>query len=152
MATGGTLNRLPFVLHGVSEGLSGNAILKALIGGGMGMRRQDFYRLVGVARAYAETAPSVASLPAAGSIADVAVPRPSRMPGRFISNTFLAVQNTETGFFEPRWVTVTSQDALTRDEVELLAVDAFEGDEDSSGSHRVRGVSLVGVWLGQAAG
>lgn len=151
MASGGLLNRLPFVLKGVSDGLSGGAILRGLRAEGMGMRTQDFYRMVATARAWVETSPTVAALGAEGMASSVAVARESRLSGRFMAVNFLTVRDLETGYLEPRWVTVTSGEDLTRDEIERLAVDSFESEETSISGYRVVGVSLTGVWLGEGA-
>lgn len=152
MAAGGVLNRLPFILRGMSDGLSGASILRGLRDSGLGVRTQDFYRMVGQARSFLESAPAVAELPAWGQLSQVAVERASRQPGSYMGSVALMVQDVETKAYETRWVTVATVEDLTRDETERTAVDAFEEDETSLSGYRVVGASLTGVWLGVQPG
>lgn len=135
-------------MSGIAQGLSGRSILQGLRDAGLGVRTQDFYRIVGVARSYFASAPETAALDQGGMVSSVAVERPSTLSGSYISTVALTVRNLDTGTYEPRFVTVTSLDDLSRGEVERAAMDAYQSSDKYTGDYAVAGASLVGVWLG----
>lgn len=133
--SGSAREALPFIVHGVSRGLSANSIGAALQAGGMGIRRSNLLTLVRAIRGTMDTAAIYQGL--AG---DVIPPSYIFHPAAtFMRNPFayilrVVVSNNITGLMGTRNITVSSPTALSNDQIadyaeEILLAEASAYNE-----------------------
>jgi len=128
--TGGATEALPFIIHGVSRGLTANAIGRALSLGGMGIRRGNLLTLVRAYRGTFESAQAQRAMPAD------AIPLPSLFfpSATFMKNPFAYVlrvtqQNNITGLLGTRHLTVSSPHALSNSQIAEYAEEIMAAAE-----------------------
>lgn len=125
--TGGAKAALPFIIHGVTQGLSANAIGEALSEAGLGVRRAS---LLAAVRGVRESL--IGAEVQRGLRADV-LPDPSLFRGSltFMQRPFayqvrVYGQNAMTGAEETRMITVSSESVLTNETLEQYVSDVLE--------------------------
>lgn len=129
--TGGARTALPFIISGVSQGLSANAILTQLQAGGMGINRSNLLTLVRAVRGNLGTA-AVYNKLSAPEIPPSYIFTPS---ATFMRNPFAYVlkvtqQSNLTGLYGTRNITISSPNALSNEQIEEYAEEIF-ADSDS---------------------
>jgi len=117
----------PFVKRAVSEGLSANAALKAWRESGGAIRRQTFLDLYRTVKGVEQAGARLRNLPLHSR------PNPDRLPPavhpilrRYSFEVRLRGVDSYTGETVERYITVSSNDLLTRREIELKAEEAVE--------------------------
>src|SRR6187551_727125 len=128
---GSYANRYGHILRGISEGLSGAAILRELRSAGLGLRTQTFYRLVGQARTEVSARSVMAQL-GPNEVPDAsAIPTwPSAVKTGFAHIVSFASRDDVTGQVTIQRVTVRSDSVMTRAAAEAAAFDVFSSNED----------------------
>ena len=116
------------MLRGVQEGLSGARMLSTLREFGIGIRRQDFYRLWGqatsvVAEAGAEPTRPLELAPTLSEITPVAA-GPRAEPG-VIQTVRLVYNESVTGNLRTVYYSTKSDEGMTRQEAVNAAIDAY---------------------------
>jgi hypothetical protein len=120
--TGRARQALPFIISGVSQGLSANAIAQALTAGGMGMRRSRLLKIVQAARGNFATATIYRNTPAAEVPPSyIFFPSTTLMENPFAYILRVTERNTVTGLLGTRHITVSSPVALSNDQIEAYA-------------------------------
>lgn len=144
---GSTANRYPFVLKGVSEGLSGRQILGALREQGMGLRTQTFYRWLGQAKQELAAEPGIVGLesdqyPATDDIA--AWPTTTGREG-YLHIVEYSTKNRITGEVETKTISIFNDELLTRGEAESTAEEIIRSNEAEYPEYQTLGWSLTAV-------
>lgn len=133
-----------FIAKGLNQGMSGNQILGALSEGGLGIRRQTFYGILGEVRASMGRAGEIASLD------------PESIPGANLFTTWrqapegMNVYQIDVHVVDPNFGTVTapysviSSTELTAGEAISQALDVYTTNADKYGQ-RILGGMLVGL-------
>lgn len=133
-----------FISAGVKQGLSGNAILGALREGGLGIRTQSFYEILGEVRA---------SVGRAGDIANL---NPETIPGDEMFSVWrqapegMNLYQIDMHVIDPTYGAITapfsvaSSENLTVEQAIGRAMDVFTTNADKYGQ-RVLGGMLVGL-------
>jgi hypothetical protein len=140
----------PIVQQGINEGLSGNAMLSAIKGAGLGIRRSSFLDLVGGVRAAALAAPDVAAmsldqLPTAEQIVNWRGGKAGTYLYR--TNVFTRERDDLGNFhFEQKSWDIQSSSLLTPQEVNDQVTDQFNANTDDYPAELL-GVTLRGVYL-----
>lgn len=116
------------MLRGVQEGLSGQRVLSLLQEFGLGMRRQQFYRLYGqatrvVAEAGEEPTRPLAEVPTLGETAPVAA-SPRAEPG-VIQTVRLIYREAVTGNLREVYHSTKTASGISRQEAINAAIDAY---------------------------
>lgn len=130
--TGGARTALPFIVSGVSQGLSANAISGLLQQGGMGINRQKLLTLVRTVRGNLGTAAIYNKL-SAPEIPPSYIFTPS---ATFMRNPFAYVlrvtqRSTLTGLVGTRMITLSSPSALSNEQIADYAEDVFLQSESN---------------------
>ena len=144
---GSTANRYPLVLKGVTEGLSGNQILRQLRDAGLGLRTQTFYRWLGQAKAELSANLDVVGLeshqrPPRSAIS--AWPTTTDREG-YLHIVEYTTKSRITGFTETKTISVFSKELLTRGEAEATAAEIIRENEAEYPEFQTLGWSLTAV-------
>lgn len=109
---------IPFVLHGISAGLSGNAILGHLVSGGMGIRRQEGLRAIRLLRSVATPPPGTPRV-GLGEVPEAELFKWSAFPTRrlFTYHAQVVGEHPVTGQIVSEWVSISSDVALSNDAI-----------------------------------
>jgi hypothetical protein len=139
----------PFIVRGVREGLSSNAIGRLLSESGFGIRRQTLLDLV---RAQKGVQTAGAAL---RFLRQNAIPNPNRLPEAlttirraFSFTVEVRGRSLETDERVTQHVTVTTDRLLTRREIEELAGEAVERAGDRYGFEQEEAVLIGGLKAG----
>lgn len=136
-----------FIRQGVRRGLSGNAIIGALRAGGLGGRNEQLRTAIRYARELLQNEQFIRSLDPR-TVLDERILKESAttLRRRFSYLAEVEGKNLQTGQRIIQRITVSSDDALTRAEIEQAAEDIVMGDEDRY-SMEVTAVGFQsGVW------
>lgn len=129
--TGSARTALPFIISGVSQGLSANSILSALQAGGIGIRRANLLTLVNAYRgtfAAAELQRGVP--PSAVPPASLFSPAATFMKNPFAYVLSVTQQNNITGAVGTRHITISSPTALSNDQIAEYAEEIMASAEN----------------------
>jgi len=125
--TGGAAAALPFIVHGVTAGLSANAIGEALQEAGLGVRRNSLLAAVRGVRESLTGAELVKGL-GASELPDPSIFRGSytfmQRPFAYVVQVFGT--NATTGAEETRNITISSEEVLSNDDIEQYVGDILE--------------------------
>lgn len=115
---GGAREALPYIVHGVSAGLSANRIGQALAEAGLGIRRSNLLTLVRAYQGTFEAAGIQRGLPSnALPPSYIFFPSATFMKNPFAYILKATVQNNITGLVGTRSITVSSPTALTNEQI-----------------------------------
>lgn len=143
----GTANIYPFVSSGLREGLSGAAILRSMRSAGLGLRTQDFYRILGEAKAEFSAESVIESLephqyPPTSEIGTWGAAPGNKGYMHIVNFTRL---DRVTHLPETSAVVIKSPDLLTRGEAEATAQEILEANERKYPDKRVISFNLSAV-------
>lgn len=157
MATPVWNEQLSLMVAGAAQGMSGQAVLSELREAGLGIRRQQFYRLWGTARTMAAEAgfeptrpmdqkPDLATIP----------PVATRQAEGYLQTVRLVYREDMTGQQRVVYHNTKSENLITRQEAVDAAIAAYTGTPSSEGQTLIAAVHtsaihLVPVQLGDAA-
>ena len=123
--------QLSFMISGASQGLSGNQVISALREGGLGIRRQQFYRLWGTAQAIAREAGLEPTRPLSESPNLTQVPPvATRQAEGYLHTVRLVYRERMTGNQRVVYHNTKSDQLLTRQEAIDQAIAAYEGHSE----------------------
>lgn len=138
------LRALPGISSGIARGLTDNQILTALQNAGQGYRRTDFLRDVAAIRGVDQASARLSRM--AGSH----YPDPSRLPfaltkqlREYSFRVKVSGYNPETGQAEDRYFSISTNDLLTRDEIESIAL-GHAANQDNYAPFEPESVELEG--------
>lgn len=116
----------PFILHGLSAGLSANSILSSLTAGGLGVRRQTGLRLISALRQNYGY-PSYLRGSKAGLYPPPSAFRPAAYPTKSRYTYVFRVTGRDilTGLSGTRFISISSNGALTSEDARGRAEDAI---------------------------
>ena len=128
--TGGARTALPFIISGVSQGLSANAIASQLQAGGLGINRSNLLTLVKAVRGNFGTA-AIYNRLNAPEIPPAYIFTPS---ATFMRNPFAYVlrvteQSTLTNLYSTRFITISSPVALSNEQISEYAEEVYAQSE-----------------------
>lgn len=127
MATQGGGLQYYFMLRGVQEGYTGQQVLNLLQEFGLGLRRQDFYRLWGTARSAVAEAGQEPTRPAdqVPQLSEMGPPVPTRNSSGILQTTRLIYREAVTNQIRTVYHNVVTPAGLTRQEAVDAAIDAY---------------------------
>lgn len=127
MATQGGGLQFYFMLRGVQEGYSGQQVLNLLQEFGLGLRRQQFYRLWGVARTAVAEAGQEPTRPAdqVPTLAE-SPPVPTRNKQGVLQTVRLVYSEAVTGNLRTVYHNVVSDSGVTRQQAVDTAIAAYQ--------------------------
>lgn len=125
--TGGAKQALPYIIHGVTQGMSANAIGEALQEAGLGVRRNSLLAAVRGVRDALSGAELTKGL-GGGVLPDPSIFRGSltfmQRPFAYVVRVFGS--NALTGAEETRAITISSENVLSNDSIEQYVGDILE--------------------------
>lgn len=140
--------QLSLMIAGASRGMSGQAVLNELREAGLGVRRQQFYRLWGTARAVAaeagleptrplDQAPDLSEMP----------PVATRAAEGYLHTVRLVYREAETGNQRVVFHSTKSDTPLTRQEAIDQAIAAYEGHSEEYDTTLIAAVHTSAIHL-----
>lgn len=122
----------PYIIHGLSAGLSGNAILRSLQRGGLGIRRSTGQGLIRALRG--NVGASLRPIP--GTPADWLSAEQysfAAYPTRRMMTYVVHIQgeNSFSGGFAEQWINISTDTALTEEQISIHAQSVMDGNQQN---------------------